>query len=306
MKAIAFLVFLVIPIVLRAQQVPDFDYDPKIDHPVYAAGKGPLVFIDEAHHNFHTIAGRYNAFTKVLQRDGYVVKPNTQPFTKTGLQHVAILVIANALNERNVTDWAKPNPSAFAPDEIQVLNEWVKNGGSLFLIADHMPIAGANEDLAKSFGFTFYNGFATDTTAGLFPGAKKELDLFRKTAGTLAEHPITKGITSIATFTGQAFTMPPKAVSLLTFDEKYQVLLPDTAWKFHQTTPRIPIKGFSQGAVSGYGKGRLAIFGEAAMFSSQLKGRDKMPFGLKSPDAGQNQAFLLNLIHWLDQRQPRL
>ncbi|WP_421825737.1 hypothetical protein [Larkinella sp.] len=306
MKKVICLLFSLSPFVLWAQQVPDFDYDPHIDRPTYPKAQGPLVLVDEAHHNFHTIAGRYNAFAKVLQRDGYAVKPNTQPFTKAGLQGVAILVIANALHERNVTDWAKPNPSAFTADEIRVLNEWVKSGGSLFLIADHMPIAGANEDLAKSFGFTFYNGFATDTTSGLFPGTKKELDIFRKTDNTLATHPITQRITEVATFTGQAFTIPPKAISLLTFDAKYQVLLPDTAWKFHQTTPRVPIKGFSQGAVSAYGKGRLAVFGEAAMFSSQLKGRDKIPFGLKSPDATQNQSFLLNLIHWLDQRQPRL
>ncbi|GAB3911951.1 hypothetical protein GCM10028803_54420 [Larkinella knui] len=302
MRTATLFVFLFWSHQLCAQQVPDFDFDPNIDHPAYPTGRGPLVFIDEAHHNFHTIAGRYNAFAKVLQRDGYVVKPNTQPFTKANLQGVSVLVIANALHESNATQWAKPNPSAFTTEEIRVLDAWVKNGGSLFLIADHMPIAGAAEDLAAAFGYRFYNGFATDTTSGLFPGGKKELDLFRKTAGTLAEHPITKGITSIATFTGQAFQIPPKAVSLLTFDEKYQVLLPDTAWVFHQTTPRMPIKGFSQGAISEYGKGRLAVFGEAAMFSSQLKGKDKIPFGLKSPDAGQNLAFLLNLIHWLDRK----
>lgn len=287
---------------VRAQQVPDFEYDPKIEHPAYANGQGPLVLVDEAHHNFHTIAGRYNAFAKVLQRDGYVVKPNTQPFTRATLQGVAMLVIANALHEKNVTEWVKPNPSAFTEAEIRVLNEWVKEGGSLFLIADHMPIAGANADLAKSFGFTFYNGFATDTTTGLFPGAKKELDVFRKETGTLATHPITQHITAVATFTGQAFQIPPKAISLLTFDEKYQVLLPDTAWKFHQRTARLPVKGLSQGAVSDYGNGRLAVFGEAALFSSQLKGKEKLPFGLKSPDAAQNLPFLLNLIHWLDRK----
>jgi hypothetical protein len=89
---------------------------------------------------------------------------------------------------------------------------------------------------------------------------------------------------------------------LLTFDDKYEVLLPDTAWVFGMHTKRIPAIGLSQGAVSNYGQGRVAVFGEAAMFSGQLKGASKRPMGLNSPDAKENLQFLLNLIHWLDKK----
>jgi len=163
-------------------------------------------------------------------------------------------------------------------------------------------------DLANAFGFTFYNGFATDTTLGVYPGTKRELDIFTKRSGALADHVITKGKTSreqvdhVATFTGQAFQIPSSATSLLTFDQRFKILLPDTAWKFNEHTRRIPISGVSQGAVLEYGKGRIAVFGEAAMFTAQTKGRDKIPFGLNSPDANQNIQFLLNLIHWLDRK----
>jgi hypothetical protein len=47
------------------------------------------------------------------------------------------------------------------------------------------------------------------------------------------------------------------------------------------------------------GKGRVAVFGEAAMFSAQLAGPQKMPIGMNSPDATQNYQLLLNVIHWL-------
>lgn len=294
--------------ICNAQQVPDFDFDPKISSPFYPEKGGPVVVVDEAHHNFHTIATRYNAFAKVLTRDGYHVKPGTQEFSAKALVGVKILVIANALNAINEKEWSKPTPSAFTKLEIDAVNQWVKQGGSLFLISDHMPFPGANEALAATFGFRFYNGFATDTTDGLFPGAKKELDIFRRDNKSLASHQITNGnkqsgkIDHVATFTGQGFEIPEKAVSLLTFNEKYQILLPDTAWKFSGQTPRVAIKGFSQGAVLEYGKGRVAVFGEAAMFSSQLKGKDKIPFGLRSPDADQNLQFLQNLIHWLDKK----
>lgn len=53
-----------------------------------------------------------------------------------------------------------------------------------------------------------------------------------------------------------------------------------------------------QGAYMKYGKGRIVIFGEAAMFTAQLQGKNKM--GMSTKSASQNAQFLLNTIHWLD------
>jgi hypothetical protein len=47
------------------------------------------------------------------------------------------------------------------------------------------------------------------------------------------------------------------------------------------------------------GKGRVAIFGEAAMFSAQLAGPQKLPMGMNAPVAKQNPQFMLNVMHWL-------
>jgi hypothetical protein len=295
-----------------AQQVPDTLFEPSIGNPAYSHPEGPVVLLDGAHHNFHTAEGRYHVFAKILRKDGYRVVSGKEPLTPALLKGARILVIANALNAVNVnggddeSKWKLPVPSAFAPEEVQAVEHWVRAGGSLFLIADHMPFPGAAYDLAKAFGFDFYNGFASETVSGLFPGQKKELDVFTKDDKTLAVHPVTAGrnpneqADRIVTFTGQAFQIPPEAVSLLTLDGRYEVLLPDTAWVFGSHTPRIPAKGLSQGAVLVCGKGRVAVFGEAAMFSGQLKGDAKKPMGLNSPDAKQNMQFLLNLIHWLD------
>jgi hypothetical protein len=38
-------------------------------------------------------------------------------------------------------------------EEMKLIKKWVKKGGSLFLIADHMPMAGAASELASVFGF---------------------------------------------------------------------------------------------------------------------------------------------------------
>ena len=58
------------------------------------------------------------------------------------MRDVDILVIANAGTDAE-SSWELPTPSAFTDDEIDVVVRWVADGGALFLIADHMPAAGA-------------------------------------------------------------------------------------------------------------------------------------------------------------------
>jgi hypothetical protein len=51
------------------------------------------------------------------------------------------------------------------------------------------------------------------------------------------------------------------------------------------------------------GKGRVAVFGEAAMFSAQLAGRGGAPMGMNAPEAAQNYKLLLNVLHWLSRTE---
>ncbi|MCB9333372.1 MAG: DUF4350 domain-containing protein [Lewinellaceae bacterium] len=83
-------------------------------------------------------------------------------FTPAGLAQCDILVIANALDSASNTRWVLPNRSAFSPAEIAAVQNWVRQGGSLFLIADHMPFAGSAADLAAAFGVRMLNCFAMD------------------------------------------------------------------------------------------------------------------------------------------------
>jgi len=52
---------------LNAQQVADSTYNPIILNPEYETGKGPVVFIDSGHHNFHTKDWRYKPFANLLE-----------------------------------------------------------------------------------------------------------------------------------------------------------------------------------------------------------------------------------------------
>lgn len=282
-----------------AQQTAYSDFHARVDHPAYDTASGPFIMIDEGHHNFHTLEGRYKPFAELMRADGYRMEAHKGEFTMKSLDDARILVVANALHESNVRNWYKPVLSAFTTGEIDVLRDWVRGGGSLFLIADHMPIAGANRELAAAFGVDFFNGFAVDTT-------RNGPDTFRKSDHSLADHAITRGrnkdetIDSVETFTGQAFLLPPDAGSLLRIPRDWVMFLPDTAWRFNANTPVIDIGGWSQGGVMKFGKGRVAVFGEAAMFTSQTVGPNSVPAGILSDLAPQNHQFLLNLIHWLD------
>ena len=282
-----------------AQQISDPDFNPPIFNPAYATGEGSQVYIDEAHNNFHTKNGRYKPFADLLTRDGYVVKALKDTIGKNTLDSVDILVIANALNIRNTEDWALPTPSAFTKDEIKNIVKWVDEGGSLFLIADHMPFPGAVSELASQFGFKLNNGFAFDTASTGF-------DLFTRKDGTLKNNLITNGrddsemVDSIYSFTGEAFQVPEDAVPVLTMNDNFIAMIPDTAWNFKEDTPKISIAGWSQGAVENFGKGKVAVWGEAAMFSAQIAGQNKTKIGMNTPEAKHNYQLLLNIIHWLD------
>ena len=64
-----------------------------------------------------------------------------------------------------------------------------------------------------------------------------------------------------------------------------------------RTTVRVD--GMLQGAIRSVGRGRVAVFGEAAMFTAQVTGPDQTPMGMNHPSAGDNAQFVLNVLHWL-------
>lgn len=279
-----------------AQQIADPHADLSVAHPAFAA-MHPRVVIDGGHHNFHTVDGRYAPFAQLLRNDGFVVDGATAPFTDASLQGVAILVIANPLAAENApSNWRLPTPSAFTTNEIAAVHRFVDAGGALFLIADHMPFAGAAHDLAQSFGVNFENGFAFSAPAG----GPQHPDIFSHANGALADDPIYAGIDHVRTFTGSAFTARGAGVHpVLRLDAHWTIYEPSVAWEFDAQTPTLPGADHLQGALLEVGRGRVAVFGEAAMFSAQLAGPQQIPMGLNAPDADQNKAFALAIVNWL-------
>jgi hypothetical protein len=281
------------------RQVADDGFNPEIRDPAFPSGKGPTVLLDEGHRGF-TVSGNYSAFARLLRRDGFVVEPLRTRLTREALAPARILVSVNALSSRKPGDPYIPSSSAFEVDEIEAVKDWVSSGGSLLLVADHMPAGGAAAELGRAFGLLLTDGYATDASCGA------DEFLFQRVDGTLRDHPITRGrsaaerVSAVRTFTGQAFRSVAEGTSpLLVLAPQTVLLLPTEPWRFTDQTPRVPAEGMLQGAALTHGSGRVAAFGEAAMFSAQVSGAERRPMGMNVPTASENAQFLLNVVHWL-------
>jgi hypothetical protein len=306
--AVLVLIVAVSALLGQTQQIADPDFTPLVERPSYTSTH-PLVVLDEAHENFHTVSGRYKPFADLLRADGYRVVAGTQRFTNTALRDVRVLVIANAVgtavNQTNVND----PPSAFTDAECDAVRDWVRAGGSLLLIADHAPFGGTAAALAARFGVEMGKGYAW--VPGGSDGRPTTTIDFSAENGRLAPHPITRGVSRVVTFTGQSLGVPSGAAALLTFaapafESSGAAVSADlSAYQQGKPTTARSIGGRAQGVALEHGKGRVVVMGEAAMFSAQvIRSTDPQGnvnvsrMGLNVP-GNDNQRFLLNILRWL-------
>lgn len=287
--ALAFLISAAI-----AQQSPDLEFNTSVENPAYKR-EGPRVMFDEAHHNFHTTDGRYKPFVDLLSNDGYRVVRNRQPFTKTTLNNARVLVIANALGAEEDDDEGA-DKSAFTDQEIQAVQDWVKGGGALLLIADHAPFGGAASTLASSFGVEMSKGYTFDPQHSV-AGSPSHL-IFSRENKLLANHPISEGrgekerLNLLRSFTGQSLKGPEGSAGIL--------LLSDTAIDrpTYDSKESVSAAGRAQAIALKFGKGRVLVQGEAAMLSAQVSGPNKHAMGMNVPGNDDRQ-YVLNVMHWL-------
>jgi len=282
-----------------AQQVNDPEFSTRVEQPAFTK-KHPRIGIDEAHRNFHTREGRYKPFASLMESDGYVVSAAPR-FASGLLKGVDILVIANALGEARDGGMGP----AFTPLECDAVRDWVRDGGSLLLIADHAPFGDAAAIMAERFGVEMGRGYVVDLKNS--EGNPTNL-VFSVENGLLGDHAIVRGrnqaeqVRRIVSFTGQSLNVPAAATALM----KLSNVATETSDL--QELKKIvgglsagkKVEGRAQGIVMPFGKGRVAVFGEAAMFSAQvatINGRS-IKAGMNVPGNDDRQ-FALNLMHWL-------
>jgi hypothetical protein len=294
-----------------AQQVPDSTFQALVARPAFAPGSF-RVRLDEAHHNFHTLADRYRPFAQLLAADGCRLEAGREAFSAASLAGVDLLVIANAAGD----DLAGGSDStvarsAFAPAEIAALHAWVQAGGRLLLIADHAPFGAAAAALAARLGVDMAQGYTFDEAQAQANQGSASIIAFTREAGSLGEHPIMAGrdaterIERVVTFTGQSLLGPPGATPLLRLSAE-ALDLPPSALALRDDPDAMmraarPAAGRSLGSAFALGRGRVAVLGEAGMLTAQLilaEGRELRRVGMNVPGL-DNRQFVLNLVHWL-------
>jgi hypothetical protein len=281
-------------LVFCQQQQADPNFDTKVARPAYTTTH-PKVLFDEAHNNFHTVSARYKPFADLATNDGYVLTPNKEKFQQSTLAGYDILVIANALGSEQNAAAGGDNP-AFTEDECDAVREWVRGGSALLLIADHSPFGGAAANLGARFGVDMSKGYAADPVNYQRIALNTSWVVYSRRNKALTDHPITRGrdnnerINLVMSFTGQSLKGPKESVALLKLSaDAYDVLdinAPERA-------KIVSAAGRAQALAMPFGKGRVIVFGEAAMLTAQ-----NVNFGMNYPGT-DNKQFMLNVMHWL-------
>lgn len=306
-------------------QVPDTTYAPKVLRPAFTK-RHPVVMVDEAHHNQFTIAGYYRPLAALLEADGLRVVPGSRPFSAASLAGCEILVVADACGaERPEDPWAR-NP-AFRPAECDAVYDWVRQGGSLLLVADSAPYASAMDSLARRFGVDMAKSYAVDTRRVDPEMNNLGCILYRREQDMLGDHAILRGrdrserIDRVVVFSGQSLAGPPGSRGLLELGTSAWDV-PFTPDGRRETDPglrarmdttsvpknpgSIPALGRFQGLAFDLGRGRVVVLGDAAMLSAQFlvghearrRGKERLPIGMNRPDL-HNERFALNVVRWL-------
>lgn len=290
------LTLLVFPATL-AQHLPDPNFKGEVEKPAFSKNT-PRVMFDEAHNNFHTSNSRYKPFADLLMNDGYRLVVNRQPFTKKSLASFKLLIIVNALGDD--IDEPTAENSAFTDDEQVVVRDWVRDGGSLLLIADPGPFAKATAGLAKQFSVEMFANFSEDSSnsAAEF---QSSLIVYSRDNKQLIDHPITAGrdagekVNRVIVFSGQSLKGPQDAVALLKLSDTSR----DVLHGADGSTSVVTTRGNAQGLAFKAGDGRVVVFGEADMLTALLgEPPDNEPIGMNFPNV-DNKQLVLNVMHWL-------
>lgn len=277
---------------------PDSEFDVSVSDPQLKIIK-PKVLFDEAHKNHHKIGTTYQPFATLITNDGCSVTSTKEPVNNAVLTNTDIYIIATAMGKEDPGD--KP---PFTQNEADLIEQWVKDGGSLLLITEHFPFGLAMLPVLSKFGVEVHNGYTEDTL--LNNQEVRDALLFTKSKGNLNPvHPILNKIERLNTFTGSSVKGDSTWTELLIFTpnaQNFNVKV-DVKREGGDITTSVEYadfysaKDYSQGICKQYGKGKIVVLAESAFLTAQID-KNGNKYGMNSPDE-DNKQFVLNLIRWL-------
>jgi hypothetical protein len=236
-----------------------------------APAGGGAILVDGGHGNRHGLGtsdapGTLHWLRAPAEAAGVPLR-SAPAITSETLARARLLILAGA---------SRP----LAPQEVDSVVAWVRNGGSLILLTDQEPFASPTAELAQRFGVRFSLRMVTP------PGEAGLARLrFSRAERSLGEHPATSGADQVVTYGGQAvWRLDADTARLLLLSEA--AAGPDAA----------------QLIAFPFGNGRVVVSGETGLFTAQRHG-DGAPIGVADMATG-NERLAVNVLRWLLRAEP--
>jgi hypothetical protein len=272
----------------------DINVNLEVEDPTFEINDGPLIMFDSTHKNFFIQSHLIKPLVDLLINDGYRVSFLDKEFSKSSLSQASVLVVITALPFDFATENSAEDKNTFSENELNELQNWVNNGGSLLVFSEHAPFDQAINPLLRKFDIESSIGTTVDTINYESKYGPGMIKFENKNLNT--NHPIVTGkykVEKLVSFGGSAL-LGSKYENILKLDESsFNVK--------HSTGIGPEGKGNSQGLAGMYGSGKIAAFGDSNGFTAMVFNMDdgtKMYAGMNT-EGYDWKNFVLNTFRWL-------
>ena len=272
----------------------DINVDLSVENPSFEFNEGPLVMIDAAHKNFFVQSHLIKPLVDIVLNDGYRVSFIDKKLTKENLNQAKILIIITALPFDFATQSSAAGMETYTENELNEVQAWVNNGGSLLVFSEHAPFDQAINPLLKKFEIESSVGVTIDTLN--YDKSYNYRMIVFKDNNLNNSHPLVNGkyeVKKLVSFGGSALS-----------GEKYDNILKlgNSSLNVKHQTGNGPLgRGNSQGLAGFYGKGKVVAFGDSNGFTAMIFNNEdgsKMYAGMNS-EGYDWKNFVLNTFDWL-------
>ena len=272
----------------------DTNVNLEVEDPTFEINDGPLIMFDSTHKNFFIQSHLIKPLVDLLINDGYRVSFLDKEFSKSSLSQASVLVVITALPFDFATENSAADKNTFSENELDELQNWVTDGGSLLAFSEHAPFDQAINPLLRKFDIESSIGTTVDTINYESKYGPGMIKFENKNLNT--NHPIVNGkykVEKLVSFGGSAL-LGSKYENILKLDESsFNVK--------HSTGIGPEGKGNSQGLAGMYGSGKIAAFGDSNGFTAMVFNMDdgtKMYAGMNT-EGYDWKNFVLNTFRWL-------
>ena len=272
----------------------DTNVNLEVEDPTFEINDGPLIMFDSTHKNFFIQSHLIKPLVDLLINDGYRVAFLDKEFSKSSLSQASVLVVITALPFDFATENSAADKNTFSENELDELQNWVTDGGSLLAFSEHAPFDQAINPLLRKFDMESSIGTTVDTINYESKYGPGMIKFENKNLNT--NHPIVNGkykVEKLVSFGGSAL-LGSKYENILKLDESsFNVK--------HSTGIGPEGKGNSQGLAGMYGSGKVAAFGDSNGFTAMVFNMDngtKMYAGMNT-EGYDWKNFVLNTFRWL-------